>query len=80
MKYILTLLTLVLFVSCSNNKTEIDCQSEVDILQAKVDSMHDELFIKHVELGRYELSLEHLKEVNLNAGLEFENFMYHETE
>jgi hypothetical protein len=45
-----------------------------------IDSLHDELFIQHTQLGRYELSLQHLYEVNPKAGKEFEDFMEHETE
>ena len=52
----------------------------IDSMQNVVDSLHDELFIKHIENGRYELSLEHLYEVNPKAAKEFTNFMEHETE
>jgi len=45
-----------------------------------IDSLHDELFISKVQNARYELSLEHLYEVNPTAGKEFTNFMEHETE
>jgi hypothetical protein len=45
-----------------------------------IDSLHDELFIEKVQNGRYELSLEHLYEVNPKAGKEFQDFMEHETE
>jgi hypothetical protein len=45
-----------------------------------IDSLHDELFIIKVENGRYELSLDHLKEVNPEAGKQFQEFMEHETE
>ena len=45
-----------------------------------IDSLHDELFNAKVEAGRYELSLEHLKEVNPKAGKQFEDYMAHETE
>ena len=45
-----------------------------------IDSLHDELFNAKAQNGRYELSLEHLYEVNPNAGKEFQNFMEHETE
>ena len=52
-----------------------------DIQKANlIDSLHDELFISKVQNGRYELSLEHLYEVNPKAGKEFTNFMEHETE
>ena len=45
-----------------------------------IDSLHDELFIQKVQNGRYELSLEHLYEVNPSAAKEFDDFMEHETE
>jgi hypothetical protein len=52
-----------------------------DIQKANlIDSLHDELFNAKVQNGRYELSLEHLYEVNPKAAKEFTNFMEHETE
>lgn len=45
-----------------------------------IDSLHDELFNAKVQNGRYELSLEHLYEVNPSAAKEFDDFMAHETE
>ena len=45
-----------------------------------IDSLHDELFQSKVQNGRYELSLEHLYEVNPSAAKEFDDFMAHETE
>jgi hypothetical protein len=48
--------------------------------QNTIDSLHDELFINSVTLGRYELTLDHLEEINPDAALEFVNFMSHETE
>jgi hypothetical protein len=53
---------------------------EVKTLQSTVDSLHDENFINHVQLDRYELTLDHLQEVNPDAALQFVNFMNHETE
>jgi hypothetical protein len=52
----------------------------IDSLQNRCDSLYDELFQAKVENGRYELSLEHLYEVNHKAGKQFTNFMEHETE
>jgi hypothetical protein len=49
-------------------------------LQNQVDSLHDELFNSQTESGRYELTLDHLKEVNPKAGKQFEDYMAHETE
>ena len=52
-----------------------------DIQKANtIDSLHDELFQAKVQNGRYELSLEHLYEVNPSAAKEFDNFMAHKTE
>ena len=51
-----------------------------DSLINLTDSLHDELFNAKVEAGRYELSLEHLYEVNPKAGKEFQDYMEHETE
>jgi hypothetical protein len=48
--------------------------------QNTIDSLHAELFIYQSEIGRYELTLDHLNEVNPKAALEFVNFMSHETE
>jgi len=60
---------------------------QVDVLKkqltemtAEKDSLHDEMFIKHVQLDRYELSLDYLQEVNPKAALQFVNYMNHETE
>jgi hypothetical protein len=52
----------------------------IDSMQNVVDSLHDELFQAKVENGRYELSLQHLYEINPKAGKEFQDFMEHETE
>jgi len=52
----------------------------VDSLITLKDSLYDELFISKAENGRYELSLEHLYEVNPKAGKQFQEFMEHETE
>ena len=51
-----------------------------DSLINLTDSLHDELFNAKAEAGRYELSLEHLYEVNPKAGKVFQDFMEHETE
>ena len=53
---------------------------EIENQQHVIDSLHDENFNSSTEIGRYELTLEHLKEVNPKAGEEFENYLSHETE
>jgi hypothetical protein len=52
----------------------------IDSLQNRCDSLYDELFQSNVEKGRYELTFEHLKEVNPKLGQEMEDWMGHETE
>ena len=52
-----------------------------DIQKANtIDSLNDEIFILHTINGRYELSLEYLKEVNPKAAKQFDDYMSHETE
>ena len=64
-------------------KKQLELQPVVggDIQKANIiDSLNSELFILQSQNGRYELSLEHLYEVNPKAAKEFTNFMEHETE
>jgi hypothetical protein len=49
-------------------------------LQSEVEELRDEVFNEKAFGGRYELSLEHLKEVNPKAAKEFETYMENETE
>jgi hypothetical protein len=53
---------------------------EIENKQNLIDSLHDENFNSSTELGRYELTLDHLKEVNPKLGKEMEEWMNHETE
>jgi hypothetical protein len=73
---LLVLLTIIYFKNKKVNQYKI----EVETLQNVNDSLHDELFIRHIENGRYELTFEHLKEVNPKLGEEMEEWMSHETE
>lgn len=52
----------------------------IDSLKNRCDSLYDELFNSHVENGRYELTFDHLKEVNPVLGKQMEEWMNHETE
>lgn len=70
MKYILITL---LFISCKSNP-------EVNNYQRKIDSLHGELFVKQVELNRYEITLDILKERDSIAAAKFEEILYTETE
>jgi hypothetical protein len=66
----------------SQSKIEVLVGGDIkeDSLINLTDSLRDELFISKVQNGRYELTLEHLNEVNPKAALEFVNYMNHETE
>ena len=44
------------------------------------ESMHDSLFNLNAELGRYELTQDHLKKVNPKVATEFKQYFEHETE
>jgi succinate dehydrogenase hydrophobic anchor subunit len=58
----------------AKKETEI-YKAKCDSLQYVTDSLYDELFIKHIENGRYELTLDYLQEVNTKAALQFLNYM-----
>jgi len=52
-----------------------------DIEKGKlIDSLQSELFVQQTIVGRYEVTLEHLKETNPKAAKEFEDWMSHNTE
>jgi hypothetical protein len=63
----------------AEQKIEVVMGGDIEKAQL-IDSLHDELFQSKVQNGRYELSLEHLYEVNPSAAKEFTTFMEHETE
>ena len=52
----------------------------VDSLTHLVDSLNDEAFSANNAMGRYELSLQHLEEVNPKAAKQFNDYLTHETE
>jgi len=82
-KLIIALVIVILALSAmltiqTRSITQLNRKAIAD--QNIIDSLHDELFINHVMNDRYELTLDHLQEVNPKAALEFVNFMNHETE
>ena len=52
----------------------------VDSLTHLVDSLNDEAFNANNAMGRYELSLQHLEEVNPKAAKQFNDYLTKETE
>jgi hypothetical protein len=53
---------------------------ENTILQNRVDSIYDELYINNVNLTRYEIALELLEEQDRIAADKFKNILTNETE
>jgi hypothetical protein len=52
----------------------------IDSLKHVADSLYDENFHSKVMNGRYELSIEHLKEINPKAAEQLTDFFDHQTE
>ena len=52
----------------------------VDSLTKLVDSLNNEAFSANNAMGRYELSLQHLEEVNPKAAKQFNDYLTNETE
>lgn len=80
-KYIGAILSIgtvaMLFYTLFDLKNQV---KQIPVLEHQLDSLRDETFIISTENGRYELSLEHLKEVNPKAAKEFENYLTTQTE
>ena len=52
----------------------------IDSLTKLVDSLNNEAFSANNAMGRYELSLQHLEEVNPKAAKQFNDYLTNETE
>jgi hypothetical protein len=86
---VLTILVLLWFtlmwsngiVTIEEQKNTIDrLNVSLDSVQCLKDSLYEEYFISSVMNGRYEITLENLKETNPQAAKEFEDFLQNETE
>lgn len=76
-----SLISIWLMVRVSNIQDDLEEVQAINIeLEARADSLHDEAFHTFTVNGRYELSLEFLKEVNPKAAKDFEDFFNHQTE
>lgn len=80
--FVISVLTSVwLIVMWGNSIVTIKEQkNKIDTLTHVSDSLHDELFIIKVELGRHELTRDYFFEKHPKLQLEYENFINHETE
>lgn len=74
---------ITVLILCSLQQKELQSlrsQLKDNVVVTDADSLRSEIFILETEMGRWELALEHLYEVNPTAGKEFTQFMEHETE
>jgi len=55
-------------------------RDSLSIQKTLSDSLHDELFISKVENGRHEFTREYFFGKHPKLQLEYENYLYHETE
>jgi predicted PurR-regulated permease PerM len=62
------------------NNTMKDCEKLNVQLKNRVDSLNDEIFNLKTQIGRYELTIDHLKEVNPQVGVNMEKWLEHNTE
>ncbi len=73
-------ITILLFWAITTRNMAVSQKQKVEQLQAQVDSLQSENFVLQTQLGRYELTLDYLQEVNPEAALQASNYMNHETE
>ena len=71
---------ILLFWAITTRNMAVNQKQKAEQLQSKVDSLQSENFILQTQLGRYELTLDYLQEVNPKAALQASNYMNHETE
>jgi hypothetical protein len=71
---------ILLFWAITTRNMAINQKQKAEQLQTQVDSLKSENFILQTQLGRYELTLDYLQEVNPKAALQASNYMNHETE
>lgn len=64
----------------STRNMAVGYKQKADALQIQVDSLQTETFHLQNQVGRYELTLEYLNEVNPKAALQATNYLNHETE
>jgi len=71
---------ILLFWAITTRNMAINQKQKAEQLQTQVDSLKSENFILQTQLGRYELTIDYLQEVNPKAALQASNYMNHETE
>jgi hypothetical protein len=76
--FIVSIMVVGLYSMSSISNTE----DHVKVIKQEkiIDSLTEELFIKETEVGRYEITLELLKEEDSISAAKFTNILEHETE
>jgi len=64
----------------NDNGDTLNVQINANDTQHLIDSLNDEIFNANTATGRYELSLQHLEEVNPKAAKQFNDYLQNETE
>lgn len=67
------LLFYIIFDQQHQIKTLTSTRPNMDSVQRVVDSLHDELFIKHLETDRYEIAIDRLRENYPQAADQFDD-------
>ena len=68
-------------ITIKNQKQTIDSLNrENETLSIQYDSLREEHFIISVQNGRYEITFDHLNEINPKLGKDMEDWMSHNTE
>jgi len=73
-------IALFLYTMYTQNEKITELKTTVVKQEKIIDSLHTEAFDASSANGRYELTLEHLKEVNPKAAKQFEDYLSSETE
>lgn len=85
MQYIKQILTvfsvgLILFTMYTQNKKITELKTAVVKQEKVIDSLQTKVFQVQTLNGQYELTLEHLKEVNPKVAQQFQDYLLSETE
>jgi len=68
------------FWAVSTRNKAVEYKQQVEVLTQTKDSLAAENFVLKTQLGRYELTLDYLNEVNPKAASQANNYLNHETE
>lgn len=78
---VVSLCAILSFVMYSKSEGKVMKQNHIiDSLNHLTDTLRSDVFYLNTMVGRYELTMDHLKEVNSAAAKEAERFLYQETE